>query len=651
MTTVPLDLGRYRCTEKLGEDALSEVFRAEIKGEEGFKKVYTLKRFRPEAEALPGFLPRITKDALRNAELEYGGVVRILGFERIGETHVLVSEYVDGISLRDLLDRLLESNDAVPWNVAAHIAIEVAKSLDYTHGAPSKGPGAGGLVHGALCPRHIMLTWEGAVRVIHFGLAPTLEEARAKLAGPDLQSRAYRSPEQLALRPARPQSDLFALGTILYEMVAGRPLFEISPDGSRVMSAAPGRAQAEGAALLKPVLKKLLAPGVADRFAEAEDVVMELQRLLVSRGQAVSVTPLVVWLEQVTRAISPASADDFEEEEATTVHATEDFLPNYVPKATGPKPPLASGPQPAKVVLAQPDPLPTPGGAPAGTAPLAQRPAITPAPAPAPAMTAQALATASPATLAPLSTQRAQATASPATLAPKPEPGSTPMPQAMPSPVPPAPWPDMAPAMSSPATPASAPASTWPAPSTPSPATPAQTPGMSSAAYAAPNPWGAPSPPEDDFDVSMDDSSTRGSTKALRVALVCVALWALAATIIAAYLYFSGSRGAQSQEGAEPRCPKVESPGKAGNPGPDVDSRPSRTEPRSSISPGGMDARSGSGASLASGADTHPREAEPSREVPAQHGETARASAAPGDPEPLVAAGEPGAGEMNLVSA
>jgi serine/threonine-protein kinase len=321
MALLPFRLGRYRCLEQIGSDELAEVLRAELRGEAGFVKTYALKRFSERVTALPQFVARVTQDANRNASLEHGGIVRALGFDKLDDAHVLVTEYVDGVPLHFLLDRLRFSQDRVPWSVAVHIAIEVGKALDHAHHAGDTGRARTGIPHGGLNPNNIMLTREGGVRLLNFGLASTLAWAKKLLGERPAKEHGYLSPEQLESGVPSKRGDLFSLGVTLYEMLAGRPLFKLGAGSTRSMAPSPMEGLGEERPLLEPLLEKLLDSDPDQRFESAGDVVNRLQELQFSKGQKMSATPLVVWLEEVVRT-GPFAETEFEDEVLTHPEVT-----------------------------------------------------------------------------------------------------------------------------------------------------------------------------------------------------------------------------------------------------------------------------------------------------------------------------------------
>jgi eukaryotic-like serine/threonine-protein kinase len=296
MTSLPFQLGPYRCVKQVGSDELAEVFLAELSGEAGFVKQYALKRFNERATALPGFVAGMTRDAQRNTNLGHGNIVRVVGFDRFEDSHVLVAEYVDGISLRSILDRLRAKEDRVPWTLAAHLTIALGQALDHAHGGEPSTP------HGALSPNHVMLTLEGGVRILNFGLAWPLARSKNLVSKQAAEEYAYLAPEQLESSNPSPPADLFSLGVVLYEMVTGQALFQLAPGNRRRLIPSPMKALEGDLDPLKPILTRLLIKDPAKRFESAGDAVEALQVLQHEKGQAVSSRPLIVWLEEVLRS-------------------------------------------------------------------------------------------------------------------------------------------------------------------------------------------------------------------------------------------------------------------------------------------------------------------------------------------------------------
>jgi eukaryotic-like serine/threonine-protein kinase len=211
---------RYQLGDPLGVGGMAEVFRGWQIGERGFERPVAIKRMRPELALNDWYRARFTEEASIIARLSHPNVVAALDFVDDNGELLLVLEYVDGIDLGKLI-----ASGPVPPSVILFLAAELLSGLGYTHHLPANGSRALGVVHCDLSPRNILLSWDGAVKIADFGISSL--RIRTEVSGP-LHANGvpgFVSPEQHRGHPLDGRADLFSLGAILWEMLAGEPLF------------------------------------------------------------------------------------------------------------------------------------------------------------------------------------------------------------------------------------------------------------------------------------------------------------------------------------------------------------------------------------------------------------------------------------------
>lgn len=201
--------GRYALAEVLGTGGMASVWRArdEVLGREVAVKVLS-----PPYAADPGFLARFEREARHAAAVSHPRLVTVFDCGVDGGTPYLVMELVAGWTLRQVLDE----TGPLPAGQAAAIAAAVCEGLEAAHAA--------GLVHRDIKPANIILAG-GEVKILDFGIARAEGTAAGTATGTVLGTAAYLSPEQAAGHPAGPQSDLYSLGCVLFEMLTGSPPF------------------------------------------------------------------------------------------------------------------------------------------------------------------------------------------------------------------------------------------------------------------------------------------------------------------------------------------------------------------------------------------------------------------------------------------
>ncbi len=252
--------GRYRLVELLGQGGMATIYRA-LDTQLG--REVAVKLLRPEYLRDPDFSSRFRQEAQNAASLSHPNVVTVYDYGEDPSGPFIVMEYVDGEDLATILRR----NGALPPTQAARIAAAVARALAASH--------ARGIVHRDVKPGNVLIGRDGRVKVVDFGIARAIAEAQMTLPGTTLGSVHYFSPEQARGENATNESDIFALGIVLYEMLTGtRPWEGDSAAGvalARLTGPVPDPALVRGSIPpdLAAITRKALARLPADRFASA----------------------------------------------------------------------------------------------------------------------------------------------------------------------------------------------------------------------------------------------------------------------------------------------------------------------------------------------------------------------------------------------
>ncbi|HEX8862907.1 MAG TPA: serine/threonine-protein kinase, partial [Actinomycetes bacterium] len=206
---------RYRLVRRLASGGMGQVWRA---NDEILGRPVAVKLLRSEYAEDPEFVDRFRAEARRTAALSHPGIASVFDYGETcdpdeGTTAYLVMELVEGEPLSALLAREGRLSPAHTLDVVAQAAL----ALDSAHLA--------GVVHRDVKPSNLLLRRDGVVKVTDFGIAHAADEAPRTEAGLVVGTAAYLSPEQVACRPATPISDVYALGVVAYECLAGRRPF------------------------------------------------------------------------------------------------------------------------------------------------------------------------------------------------------------------------------------------------------------------------------------------------------------------------------------------------------------------------------------------------------------------------------------------
>lgn len=213
----PIPFGRYRLLERLEVGGMAEVFLAREAG----GGLVAVKRLLPTLAEDREQVERFLQEARLGAALAHRGIVRVLEAGREQAGWFMALEWVAGRDLAALQARLAGRGERLSPALAAFVAREVCQALEHAHRRRGADGRPLGLVHRDVSPRNVLCSWEGAVKLLDFGIA------RAAGAGPGPAPRGrarYLSPEQAGGGPAGPRSDVFSLGAVLHELLGGERL-------------------------------------------------------------------------------------------------------------------------------------------------------------------------------------------------------------------------------------------------------------------------------------------------------------------------------------------------------------------------------------------------------------------------------------------
>jgi eukaryotic-like serine/threonine-protein kinase len=225
-----VQVGRYRFLDRLAVGGMAEVFIAVAQGDEGFEKPVVIKRLLPELASVPRFQQMFLDEARIMLSLQHGNIVQILDMGRMEGVPFLAIEYVHGKDLRTILQRAADAGSAFPHALSAHIVREACRALDYAHRKTDDEGRPLNIVHRDVNPANILVSHEGEVKVSDFGLAKARDNLEQSDSGVIKGKLSYVSPEQALGQAIDHRSDIFSLGTTLYEMICGRRPFQGQSD-------------------------------------------------------------------------------------------------------------------------------------------------------------------------------------------------------------------------------------------------------------------------------------------------------------------------------------------------------------------------------------------------------------------------------------
>ncbi len=278
---LPASFGKYYLTEKLATGGMAELYLAKIVGPGGFEKPVVIKQIHPRLSGQRQFVDLFVAEAKTLVTLAHGNIVPVYELGVIDDTYFIAMDYIDGPTLYRLTEVMRRRGAAIEPAIAAWIIARMLEGLAYAH---RKGEG---VIHRDLSPRNVMLSRDGEVKLVDFGIAVTLgAEADDTGGSAPTGSFPYMSPEQVRRQPLTGQTDLFSVGVLAWEMLVGDRLFA-RPEPEATLQAVidgdiarPSQLRPEIPARLDELVMRALERDLAARWASADDMLAALQRYL-----------------------------------------------------------------------------------------------------------------------------------------------------------------------------------------------------------------------------------------------------------------------------------------------------------------------------------------------------------------------------------
>lgn len=221
-----IPFGRYLLRRRLGSGGMAEVYLAEMTGTAGFQRLVALKRILPHLGDDEEFIDSFISEARLGGSLNHPNIVQTLELGREAGQYFLAMEFVDGMTLAQLLRARRERGEALPLSIALEIASRLCEALQYAHTATDVRGTPLRMIHRDLKPDNVLLGRHGEVKLTDFGVAKASTARRQTLDSSVVKGTvAYMSPEQAHGFELDPRSDLYSLGSILYEMVTLEALY------------------------------------------------------------------------------------------------------------------------------------------------------------------------------------------------------------------------------------------------------------------------------------------------------------------------------------------------------------------------------------------------------------------------------------------
>ncbi|HEY2092084.1 MAG TPA: TonB family protein [Thermoanaerobaculia bacterium] len=324
-----IKFGQYVLLEKIAVGGMAEVWKARMRGVEGFQKIVAIKKILPHLSDNQDFIEMFIDEAKLAAQLNHNNIIHIYDLGKIQSSYYIAMEYVDGSDLKTILKRAQERDQPMSIELGLFVASKIASALDYAHRKRDFDDHELGLVHRDVSPQNVLISEEGDIKLCDFGIAKAASKASHTQAGALKGKLQYMSPEQAWGKHIDKRSDIFALATVLFEMLTGRRLFtgdnelSILEQVREARVTAPSQFNDEVTPEIDAIVLKALQKEPDKRYQTAGEMARDLDQVLYSFKPTPTSADLAIYMHRLG------------EEAPTPLHTPEPepFVPPPPPKA------------------------------------------------------------------------------------------------------------------------------------------------------------------------------------------------------------------------------------------------------------------------------------------------------------------------------
>lgn len=326
-TNKQAEFGRYRLIRPLGRGGMAEVHLAESVGPMNFRKQVAIKRLLPQYAQNKRYVQMLMDEAHIAGSINHPNVVQVIDLGQVEGVHYIAMEYVNGVDLACVLQTLRMQHEALPLAVALHIARCVGRGLHAAHTLVDADRLPMRVVHRDVSPHNVLLSTDGEVKLIDFGVAKAETNLTMTRSGVIKGKLQYMSPEQARAETVDCRADVFSLGMTLYKMLVGRlPFsgtneFQIYDEILRKKAAPPSLHRPEIPERVDALVLRALRKLADERFQTADEMARVIDRALAAFDPGYGSPELAAWLADALpqeQRFSPPDDDDFRSLDAAT---------------------------------------------------------------------------------------------------------------------------------------------------------------------------------------------------------------------------------------------------------------------------------------------------------------------------------------------
>jgi serine/threonine protein kinase len=275
----PIQFGKYTLFERIGRGGMADVYKGRVSGPQGFERTFVVKRILPHLSDDATFIKMFVEEAKLSARLAHPNIVQIFELGAVEGEYFISMEYIRGRDLSETMRAIWKTMGPPRPELVAYIGREACRALSYAHSLADERGRPLGMIHRDVSPSNIMMSYEGAVKLLDFGIAKALGEAPETTKSGTMKGKyAYMAPEQTEGDDVDHRIDIFSCGIVLHEVLTGRRLFKGQNDVltiervRRCEVPPPSQQNPMVPPELDAIVLKALARNRDDRWATAADM-------------------------------------------------------------------------------------------------------------------------------------------------------------------------------------------------------------------------------------------------------------------------------------------------------------------------------------------------------------------------------------------
>ena len=309
----PETFGKYLLLSRLGSGGMAEVFLARTQSIGGFEKLLAIKRLLPFCTQDAETVDLLADEARITVRLTHPNIVQVFDFGRVGESYYIAMEYVDGCDLKSLIRIDETASSPMDLSLALYVTGCILDALDFAHTQRDSKQSPLGIIHRDVSPHNVLISHHGQVKLTDFGVARAAISCHVTRVGDIRGKFSYMPPEQVCGGTIDHRVDVFAVGAILYELLAGRQPYRSASAGEQLQllrfeMQPPSALRTDLPRELDAVCMRALDKDPAHRFASAAEFAAALRDQALRLGGS-ALPPTAALAELVERRAAEIAAE------------------------------------------------------------------------------------------------------------------------------------------------------------------------------------------------------------------------------------------------------------------------------------------------------------------------------------------------------